>query len=67
MHSGVVFDDLSELEFCIVNLEKMSRNNASFKLHPYLAMDESNDILEVIMVLWKNQERNQVEEVRILN
>ena len=63
MQPGVVFDDLSDLEFCTVNSEKTSRNKVSFELPPYLALDESDDVLEVIMISWKKQERNQVEEV----
>ena len=63
VQSGVVFDDLSALEFCTINLEKTSRTKVTFKLPPYLAMDESDDVPEVIMVLWKKQERNWAEEV----
>ena len=50
---GVVFNDLNDLEFCILNAEKSSKLRVDYVLPPNLVMDDADSIPEVIMVTRK--------------
>lgn len=49
----VVFNDLNNLDFCILNAEKSSRLRTDYVLPPNLVMEDSDSVPEVIMVSWK--------------
>ena len=50
---SVSLENLEDLEFCIPNLEKTSKEKSSFVLPPNIQSENPNDIAEIIMVHWK--------------
>lgn len=54
IYPGVGLGNLDRLDFCTPLIEKTSKDRSSFKFSPHFLVDNPNDMVEVIMVFWKN-------------
>ena len=53
IHPGVVFENLDNVDFCTLNIEKMSKEKLTFEFPPFFKIENLNDVVEVIMIYWK--------------
>ena len=53
IQEGVTFENLDDLEFSTPNAERTSKRKLVYEFPPNYQIEEFSDIMDVIMVLWK--------------
>ena len=53
IQEGVTFENLDDLDFSTPNAERTSKRKLVYEFPPNYQIEDDNDIMDVIMVLWK--------------
>ena len=53
IQEGVTFENLDDLDFSTPNAERTSKRKLVYEIPPNYQIEDDNDIMDVIMVLWK--------------